>query len=184
MQYLMKSLCFIIFLSVTTVTHSQPPASDSVGRSIDSLSQLSFMQGTWRGAGWVIIDREKHTFTQRETITPKVNKTILVIEGLGLSKDTTGHVQEVVHEAFGVIWYDKSKHEAMMTSFATTGGKTETALRLTGDRQLQWQFEDANGGIVRFTEDFTSEGVWHEVGEYQYAPGQWFTFFEMTLYRL
>lgn len=183
----MKNFTQILFVSMIAFlainTYGQNSSPDSVKAKIESISKLAFMEGTWIGDGWIMMGRDKKEFVQTETITSKVNNTVLVIEGIGLSKDTTSSERQVIHDAFGVISYDKDKNGVMMTSFATTGGKTETELILIGEKRLQWQFTAENGGTVRFTEDFSKGGEWLEVGEFSYAPGQWYKFFEMKLIR-
>lgn len=183
MKNLINIIFFLIAFFVAINSYGQNNNPDSAGVTINSVSQISFMEGTWIGDGWIMMGREKKEFVQTETITPKVNNTILVIEGLGLSKDTSLTQRQVIHDAFGIISFDKDNGRMMMTSFATTGGKTETELMLIGEKRLQWQFKAENGGTVRFTEDFTKDGEWIEVGEFSYSPDQWYKFFEMKLTR-
>ncbi|MCB0841487.1 MAG: hypothetical protein KDD99_32680, partial [Bacteroidetes bacterium] len=45
---------------------------------VTSVSQLDFLIGTWKGEGWKMDqNRQRVTFTQTETIVPKVENSIL-----------------------------------------------------------------------------------------------------------
>lgn len=148
--------------------------------SLTSVEQLAFMKGTWKGEGWIYINRQKKEFTQTETIMPKVDNTLLVIDGLGHDKEDTS---KVIHNAFGVISYNAEKKGIIMISFASTGGKMENQMHLIGEKKLEWSFKDERGGTIRFREDFSEAGIWVEKGEYSYDGKKWFPFFEMRLVR-
>jgi len=159
--------CFVGFAQETTIQDS-----------LIKIDQLDFMKGTWKGEGWIYINRQKKEFTQTETIRSKVDNTILVIDGLGHDKEDK---TKVIHNAYGVISYSVEKKGITMISFASTGGKMENQMHLVGDKKLEWSFKDERGGTIRFQEDFSEDGVWIEKGEYSYNGEKWFPFFEMRL---
>jgi hypothetical protein len=146
--------------------------------SLKTIDQLNFMQGTWKGEGWIYMNRVKKQFTQTETITPKVDNTLLMIDGLGHDKEDKN---KVIHNAFGVISYNQKTKAMTMLSFSSTGGKMENNMRLIGEKKLEWSFKNEQGGTIRFREDFSEDGVWSEKGEYSADGKNWFPFFEMRL---
>jgi len=169
-----QAMFFLLILSVTTTLWSQ---TEQRKDSLVSIDQLGFMIGNWEGEGWIVgKDRAKKTFTQSESIVPKVNHTLLVIDGIGHSKEEP---EKVIHNAFGVISYNDSK--MTMLSYSTAGDKMENEMLLTGDKTLEWSFKDERGGTIKFSEDFSTEGIWKEKGEYSFDGENWFQFFEMTL---
>jgi hypothetical protein len=149
--------------------------------SLKTIEQLSFMKGTWKGNGWMMINRERKKFTQNETISSRVDDKILVIDGIGHEDDSTQVTKKVIHNAFGVISYNEDKGLMTMLSISSTGGKMENELKLIGDKKLEWSFKDAKGGTIRFREDFSEEGIWLEVGDYSFDGEKWFPFFQMRL---
>ncbi len=180
----MKSRVFIhtlLLLFMFTNAYSQSEIEFETAVTVESIEQLSFMIGDWEGDGWIMRGQEREEFSQTESIKPKVNNQVLVIEGLGLAKEETGITDRVVHDAFGFISRDMESGSILMTTFATTGGKTESTIYLIGENKIQWQFKADNGGTVRFTEDFSKTNEWHAVGEFSFSNDNWFQFFEMNL---
>lgn len=149
--------------------------------SLQSIEQLSFMQGTWEGSGWIMKGRERKEFEQNEIIKPRVDNSILVIDGIGYDKESLNSERKIIHNAFGVISYNKELSAMTMLSFSTAGKKMENKLTLIGEKQLEWSFKDERGGTIRFREDFSKEGLWIENGEYSPDDVNWFPFFKMTL---
>ena len=164
---------YISFLSISCLGQDT-----KLQDSLKTIEQLEFMKGTWSGEGWIYKNRERKEFTQTETISSKVDNTLLVIDGIGYSKDNR---DKVIHDAFGVISYNQEKKSITMVSFSSTGGKMENKIKLIDDKKLAWSFKDERGGTIRFHEDFSEEGVWIENGEYSPDGQKWFPFFHMRL---
>ncbi|WP_046757875.1 hypothetical protein [Kordia jejudonensis] len=171
----MRTLLLICITFISISCFGQEVVSQD---SLTTIDQLSFMKGTWKGEGWIYVNRVKKQFTQTETITPKVDNTLLMIDGLGYDKEEKS---KVIHNAFGVISYSKEKQAMTMISFSSTGGKMENQMKLIGDKKIEWSFKNEQGGTIRFREDFSEEGVWLEKGEYSADGKNWFPFFEMRL---
>lgn len=146
--------------------------------SLKNIEQLDFMKGTWKGEGWIYVNKERKEFTQTETIASKAENTVLVIDGIGYAKDS---ISRVIHNAFGVISYNQKERSITMISFSSTGGKMENKMKLIGYKKLEWSFKDERGGTIRFQEDFSEDGIWSEKGEYSSDGQKWLQFFEMRL---
>jgi len=152
--------------------------------SLKSIDQLSFMQGSWEGSGWIMKGRERKEFVQHEIIKSRVDNTILMIDGVGYDKESLNSERKIIHNAFGVISYNKELNSITMLSFSTIGNKMENKITLVGEKQLEWSFKDERGGIIRFREDFSKKGLWIENGDYSSDGVNWFPFFQMTLKKL
>ena len=63
-------------------------------------------------------------------------------------------------------------------------GRMESSLMWIGDKKLQWSFKDKNGTTIRFTEDYSVENTWKEIGEVTMNGDDWYQFFEMTLNKM
>ncbi|WNJ20085.1 hypothetical protein [Pontibacter sp. G13] len=179
LTFMRASILTILLLMVAMTGQAQPPAPDY------SVKSFSFMIGTWQGEGWIMgRDRTRKTFQQTETIQPKANMRALQVEGLGYATDSTGVTDRVIHDAFGIISYNPAREGFTMLAFSDQGGRMECDFKQIGDKKLQWSFMNpGNGGYVRFTEDFSTEGVWVELGEFSRDGAQWFPFFQMKLIR-
>jgi hypothetical protein len=150
------------------------------------MEELGFMAGNWKGTGWIMgKDRLRHTFSQTEIIRVKADNQALMIDGLGHATDSTGAVTDrVIHKAFGIISYNPDREMITMISFSEYKGRMESEIVfLEEDKKLQWSFKEENGGMIRFTEDFSTEGQWNEIGEISMNGTDWYQFFEMNLSR-
>ncbi len=159
-------------------------SQESIPYFKQKMEALEFMQGEWTGEGWIMgKDRQRHNFLQKETIIGKVNGSTLVVDGRGLRLDSSNKpTEEVVHSAYGVIYFDPEKNNYTMLSFSEINGKLEATMILTGEQKLEWSFIDSkSGGTIRFTEDFSSPGQWKETGEITMNGKDWYKFMEMTL---
>lgn len=68
------------------------------------LKKLSFIIGEWEGDGWMMgRDGTKHLFTQSETVQFKLDKTAILIEGMGKSGG------EIIHNALGVVRFNQQQ---------------------------------------------------------------------------
>ncbi len=154
--------------------------------TFSEVNELAFMQGTWVGEGWMMgRQRQRMPFQQTEVIQPKVSEQALMIDGLGYALDSTGQVTDrVIHDAFGVISLNPETGAVTMLSFSEANGRMECAFHRLDEKKLYWEFKDPrSGGTIRFTEDFSTEGEWKEIGEISMDGERWFQFFEMNLKR-
>jgi hypothetical protein len=85
-----------------------------------------------------------------------------------------------VHDAFGTITLDKSRGRWVLKAFKKDGA-TESALDFVTARKFIWSMNIPNGGLIRFTTDFSS-GKWVETGEYSRDNGAtWMEIMSMSL---
>ncbi|MEO0727839.1 MAG: hypothetical protein AAFZ63_25060 [Bacteroidota bacterium] len=161
------------------------PSAAAAQTPTDSIGQLNFMLGEWQGKGWILgRDKQKRFFFQSETIQSKVNNRALMIDGLGYRIDSVGTVtDEVIHEAFGVISYNTERAAITMLAFSKLRGRMEADFTILEGKKVHWSFEEANGAVIRFTDDFSVPDQWKEVGEVSVNGKDWYPFFEMVLYR-
>ncbi len=143
---------------------------------------LSFMLGTWTGDGWIRMGPKKETFQLTEIISSKVDGAVLSIDGLGVATDSVTNETKKVHDAFGVVYYDAETKEFRITAFSSAAAKKDVEFKVA-NRVLTWGFKTDNGGMVRFTEDFSKDGKWTTLGEYSADGSRWFAFMQYNLER-
>jgi hypothetical protein len=150
----------------------QPPNNREA--QLTAMKKLSRMAGTWTGGGTMQMGpNERRESTVTETIQPKLDGLLLVIDGVG--KNATG---DVVHRAFGVISYDGSKNEYKFAAYTKEGYYVLADTKVDGN-QFIWSF-DTGGASIRYTATVTDD-EWVEVGERSTDKQVWQKFFEMKL---
>ena len=177
----MKYSLLFIFLMLRPLSFFNQQAE--LSNTIKNVNQLHFMIGTWKGNGWIMTsDRQVKKFTQTEKINSKAGDSILLIDGLGYEIDSTGNTNRIIHEALGIISYNPQKERVTMISFSKLGGRMESDIQLVGEKKINWSFINKKSKrTIRFSEDFSTDGKWKEVGEISSDGVKWFKFFEMNL---
>ena len=88
---------------------------------VNEMKKVQWLTGKWEGEGWMMYGpEEKHTFSQTETVTSKLNGLLLAIEGLG----TVGE-SKIIHNAFAVLSFDSENQRFVMRAHKADGAFTE-----------------------------------------------------------
>lgn len=162
-------------LLITMNSYGQPAMKpDSL--TISSMEKLSFLTGDWTGEGWIQMGRNKHHFSQSETVTQKVNNSVIVIDGQGIDSET----KQIIHQAFAVISFDKFQNEYLMRAFRADGNYIDAEAKVDENGSFVWGFTHPQAGQMRYTISL-KDGKWFETGEMSRDGNNWFQFFEMTL---
>jgi hypothetical protein len=141
-----------------------------------AMSELSFMDGVWRGPAWNIRPTgEKHVLTQTERIGPFLDGAVKVIEGRGYEADG-----KVGFNAFGILSYSPEKKAYTMRSYAM-GNAGDFAFTRTADGFV-WEIP-AGPATIRYTA-VIKDGAWKEVGDRIVPDKEPVRFFEMNLKRV
>lgn len=170
-------LLWVIALSVP-LSAQNPTSAQS-----DAMKKLDFLVGQWKGEGWISFGPgQRRTFTQTETVEPKLGGLLLVVDGLGKSKDAANE-GAVVHNAFAVVSYDDKTKQVRWHAYTAEGVYVDTELKSVQERTLQWSILSP-GRSIRFTMSFIEKDRWLEVGEFSQDGKSWLKFFDMTLQRV
>lgn len=157
-----------VMLLLTSPTYAQDAEADKEAQ--EAVSKLAFIVGNWNGSGWMMgRDGQKHTFNQTENISFKLDKTALLVEGLGKDKD------KIMHNAMAVVTYNKADKNYNFRSYLSNGREGVFKAELIGEK-FYW-YPMANMRYIIYLND---KGQWHEVGEMK-RENDWFKFFEMIL---
>lgn len=171
-------------LSLLLMVWCAPSLAQSAHPSVTGeMKKLDFLVGQWQGEGWIMLGpNQRHTFRQTENVQRKVGGTVLLIEGLGKSMDTS-NAGAIVHNAFAVLSYDKDAKVFRWRAFRADGSSIDTEAKVS-ENMLIWGFRDPRGGNIRFTIKLNEKGQWYEIGEMSRDGQTWLKFFEMTLNRV
>lgn len=173
----MKNLIQIVIISLL-LTGFQGIATGQQSFEVNEVtkaevSRLSFLEGNWKGSGWMITqDQKRYTFEQEENIQIKLGGTAILIEGRGTSEG------KVIHNALAIITDSEGDGKYDFTSFLQNGRKGTFKAELIGEKLFWYPAEQ-----VRYIIEIKDDGQWFETGEYN-AGGNWVKFFEMTLSKL
>jgi hypothetical protein len=147
------------------------------------MKSLDFLAGRWKGEGWIALGPGRRAeFAVEETVQGRLGGLVVLIEGLGRTKGGAND-GAVSHNALATVAYDEAAGQFRFRAYQMEGRYVDSEARV-GDRSLEWGFDDARGGRVRFTIRVDDAGRWVEVGEYMRDATTWQKFFEMTLRRV
>ncbi len=147
------------------------------------MDKLDWIVGKWKGTGWIQMGPSgRQTFKATETAYRRAGGHVMVFEGLGKAKVEDGGPEVVVHDAFGVAWFDRETKKYRINAYKPNGQFIEAELKAQS-ASFSWGF-DGPYGEVRFTLKRNQAGQWFEIGEMKRGEQGWFKFFEMTLDRI
>ena len=169
----MKKLLIIsgIAISFMLITISNSSAQD--------MNKLSFMVGDWVGNGWSMTRTGKVDSRVTEKVECKLDCNLLIVSGIGRKIDSLTLESKVIHEAFGVITYNKETGKYMIRAYKADHF-VDTELIFLEEKLFQWSIP-APGGSVRFTVDFREPFIWKETGEFSRDGINWMKSMEMEL---
>ena len=147
---------------------------------VNEMKKVQWLAGKWEGEGWMMFGpEEKHTFSQTETVTSKLNGLLLAIEGLGTSDKGES---KIIHNAFAVLSFDSENQRFVMRAHKADGAFTEANALVDDNGDFIWGFNHPYAGELRFTIRQNDKGQWYEIGEVSSDDGNsWFQNFEMLL---
>jgi hypothetical protein len=178
----MRIPIFTFALLLAAAPAAAQTAAAAPASTAEAMQRLAFLHGTWRGEGVTTVrpGQEERAFVL-ETTQPKLDGSVLLVEGLGW-KGTQGAADyQVVHAAMGVVSYDARRGGWAMRAYR--GGGWVDADVTVGDGELVWAFDEPGAGRIRYTIRLDEQGRWHEVGDRSPDGRQWHRFFEMRLTR-
>ncbi len=174
----MKKVLVIILL-ILSINLSFAQYIDSL--QINEMEKVQWLVGKWKGEGWMMFGpEEKHTFSQTETVTSKLNGILLAIEGLGTDRESN-----IIHNAFAVLSFDSANQKFVMRAHKADGAFTEADAIVDDKGNFIWGFSHPYAGELRFTIKQNDKGQWYEIGEVSSDGGNsWFQNFELLLNKL
>lgn len=157
---------------------AQEPGPEPVQEIREAMSALPDLVGEWQGEGWIRRGPgEPHAILSRETVEPRLDGQIWLIEGRHHSKEDPS--RQVFH-AFAVLSYDPEAGVYRFRSHTDDGRGGDFEGRVEKGAFL-WSHE-VPGGRIRYTLQ-VEDDRWHEVGTFSADGETWTPFFEMTLTR-
>lgn len=101
-----------------------------------STRQLSFMTGEWKGKGWMMTQTGKQFTSITEKVECKLDCEIFTVAGIGTKTDSSTMKSMVVHDAFGIIAYDKANGKFSLRAYKKDN-VTETELEIISEKVIR-----------------------------------------------
>lgn len=174
-------LCFISGISAVAFGQENNPTV----AQIEAMKKLDFLVGNWQGSGWMLIPGGKReTFQINESVQMKLGGLVLLVEGLGKSKDDKTGADRIVHNALATLSFDPREKLYRWRTFTMQGNSADTIAQI-GDKSFIWGFKNPQAGDIRYTITLNEKGNWFEIGEFSRDGGKtWTKFFEMELQKI
>ena len=188
MKTLVKTFLAAIFITlglsaVSAQKTMEKGKEDIEAKRTAAMKKLDFLVGTWKGKGWIILPSGREPFTVTEKMERKLDGQIVVVDGLGKSKDEKTGKERIVHQAYGIFSYDAGADKIKFRWYKAVGGEENETTIEVSENKFIWGFDIPENGVkVKFTEIINEKGNWLEIGEVTRDGGKtWFKFFEMEL---
>ncbi|HWM84497.1 MAG TPA: hypothetical protein VNO33_01640 [Kofleriaceae bacterium] len=168
---------------------SRPPSASAPPPAVSctpkpELAAIAEMVGEWRGDGWVDTPSGKRErFVQSEKIRCAVDGEVLLVEGLGHADTGGGAPGRIVHQALGVISYDRATAVHRMRAFSAGRPTVDSDLVPGEAGELVWGMTVGGNTKIRFRIRIAG-GKWREIGEMSHQGSPWRAFLEMNLRRV
>lgn len=141
-----------------------------------AMDKLAFLVGNWQGTALASTGPGQQVdLQQHETVEYRLDGKMLLIEGKAFEGE------EMMFNALAAVTYNEQTQEYEMTSWLSTGQKTQAYLREKGEKQFEWGFDIPQGGMVKYEFTLNDKGQWVETGQYSPDGQQWYPSFSMLL---
>jgi hypothetical protein len=169
------ALVALVTLASSAYAQMQPPP-------LEEMKKFDFIVGDWEGTGWMAFGpNQREDSRVVEHAEYKLDGAVLVIEGIGRAGGPGTASERIVHNALGVVSFDRAKGDYTMRAYRADGQFIDAWIK-PGEGGLTWGFDIPGMGAMRYTMRINEKGQWHEIGEMSRDSGAtWNQFFEMTL---
>jgi len=138
--------------------------------------------GRWQGEGAMQMGPgEPRKSSVDEHIQSKLDRTILLIEGIGTTKNAQTQEETIVHHALAILSYDAISSQYKFRSHLKDGRSTDAWFTIVGENKYQWGFEMPNAKMRYSITLDPIQKTWHEIGEFSRDGSNWQKVFEMNL---
>jgi hypothetical protein len=154
----------------------QTSYSQSTKETKDAIATVLFMEGVWKGTGWVMLRDKKQQFYETETVTKKLNGQAIQIEAFGIAVDDSTNI---INNALGILSYNESSNKFMLRVVNFNGSYAEADARITQPFTFEWSMR-YQGVYWKYIIEVKNK-KWLEKGYSSTDGTNWNPFFEMEL---
>jgi hypothetical protein len=143
-----------------------------------AISRLQFLEGVWKGKGWIQPDEKKQYFNETETASIKLGGTLLQIDVFGTSVDDDSLI---INNGLAIVRYNVNANRFEMQFFQSDGSSAEAILTLKNKYTVQIDLHRGSS-FTRFVIE-ARDKRWFEKAFTSSDGKNWRQFFEMNLTR-
>jgi hypothetical protein len=154
----------------------QTSYSQSGKQSKDAIADLLFMEGVWRGNGWVMLGDKKQQFSETETVMKKLNGHAIQIEAFGTAVDDSNNI---INNALGILSYNETSNKYILRVLNFDGSYSEADARIIQPSTFEWKMTYAGTHLKYIIK--VKNKKWMETGYKSTDGTTWNRFFEMEL---
>lgn len=144
----------------------------------DAIRKLGFLEGVWKGKGWIGAGDKKQHFNETETVSIKTGGTLLQIDVYGTSVDNDS---AIINNGLAIVNYELPTKKYKMIFFQSDGSVAEADVRIHNENTVEINVH-RNSGYTRFIIE-AEKSQWLEKAFSSSDGKNWNQFFEMKLTR-
>ena len=178
------SLALLLGMLSFSLGPARAQRPDFSGPQKEAMQKLAFWVGEWEGSGWSMHGPgTRQEFTVHESVQPKLGGILLLVQGLGKSKDPASGKETVGHDALALVSFDTKAGKYRFRHYTMQGTSGDDELVIT-EKNMQWGMKvEGQPFQLRFTIEVQGD-TWHEIGEFSQDGQNWMQTMEMTLKRV
>lgn len=171
--------CLMLIGVITIKVLAQP--SENVAK--EKMKLFEHWSGHWVGEGSIQMGPgEPKKSVVDEHLEFKLDGAVMLIEGIGKSKDQQTVDGKVIHHAMAILYYDQASKQYKLNSFLKDGRNAQAWFNILEENKYQWGFDIPTGKVRYSITIDRNANKWNEIGEFSNDNGStWMKFFEMNL---
>ncbi|HYC28381.1 MAG TPA: hypothetical protein VEB42_06180 [Chitinophagaceae bacterium] len=169
----MKTIATLCLILTAMTMMAQAPSAMT-----DAIKKLAFLEGTWKGQGWIKTGGQKQLFNETETAKIKTGGTLLQIDVFGTDvKEET----RIINNGLAIVRYDTTRRTYLMDFYQSDGSVAEATVEVVNENTASILI-NRQGSFTRFVIR-VKNNRWFEQGFHSRDGKDWTQFFEMDLAR-
>ncbi|HKO81821.1 MAG TPA: hypothetical protein VJU78_15555, partial [Chitinophagaceae bacterium] len=138
---MIKTVITFCILMLTLKNFAQAPKETT-----DAIRKLGFLEGIWKGKGWIGTGDKKQHFNETETAGIKTGETLLQIDVYGTSADNDS---VIINNGLAIISYDLPTKKYKMIFFQSDGSVAKADVSLPKENTAEINLH-RKSGYTRF----------------------------------
>ncbi len=132
---------FLAFCMALQFGYAQPPKETK-----EAISKLKFMEGAWKGIGWINLEERKQAFRATETVTRKLDGSAILFESFGVALEDSSNI---ITNAKSILSYNDVSKQYSLKVTMSDGSVFEPEASLTQPSTFEWRLQYA-GGYLKY----------------------------------
>jgi hypothetical protein len=132
---------FLTFYMALQFGYAQPPKETR-----EAIDNFKFMEGVWKGIGWMKLEEKKQAFKATETVTKKSDGSAILFESFGAAVEDSNNI---ITNAKSILSYNEAAKQYTLKVTMADGSVFEPDASLTQPSTFEWRLQYA-GGYIKY----------------------------------